>query len=41
MSEFHRDDYIEYLSRITPGNENEFGALMQRCKYRGCLAHMQ
>jgi len=39
MAEFHRDDYIDYLSKITPGNENEFGALMQKCEITFVTMH--
>lgn len=31
MTEFHADDYVDYLRRITPDNTQEYVNLMQRC----------
>ncbi len=32
LTRFHADDYIQFLSRVTPENQHEFPAQLQRCE---------
>jgi histone deacetylase 1/2 len=35
MSQFHTDEYVDFLYRITPDNANQFAKEQTKCRCRG------
>lgn len=33
MTQFHSDEYVEFLSRVTPGNMNSYIKEQHKCAY--------
>lgn len=34
MTQFHSDEYVDFLSRITPSNMNSYIKEQHKCKYK-------
>lgn len=37
MTQFHSDEYVEFLARVTPGNMNSYIKEQHKCAYRGLV----
>jgi len=37
MTQFHSDEYVEFLARVTPGNMNSYIKEQHKCVYFGLL----
>ena len=37
MTQFHSDEYVEFLARVTPGNMNSYIKEQHKCAYFGLL----
>lgn len=41
MTQFHSDEYVEFLSKITPSNMNSFIKEQHKCQSCACIAILQ
>ena len=37
MTQFHSDEYVEFLARVTPGNMNSYIKEQHKCRHSGSL----